>query len=144
MCLDGENDGFGGEALLQVVLQITSTECLQFQRVVGVDMFAIFRIKAVADVRHLAIFVGQYMSIGLVIGDGAIIERVWLGRVNECGCRWVASQKSLEGRCGCFEVCCFLDRIASYSFGFVERGFGSLKGTEDLEEGKKVLSCPGG
>jgi hypothetical protein len=53
----------------------------------------------------------------------------------------MCGKEALEGSCGCLECSLLFACVASRCLGFVERGFGGLEGTEDLEEGEKVFAC---
>mgnify|MGYP004519913305 CR=1 FL=1 len=126
---------------MQVLFQVGSIELLQLRWVVGVQVFAVSRVEAVANIGHFAIRVGQDVSIRLVVGDGAIVEGIGLGRADKGGCGRVAGEEGLKRACSCFEIHCFLGDVASCGFGLVKRGFGGLEGTEDLEEGEEVFPC---
>lgn len=86
MCLDSEDDGLLWEALVQINLKVVFCERMQLCRIVGVQVFAVRRVEAIADIRHLAVCIGQNMCVGLVVSDGAIVEGVRLGRLDEYSC----------------------------------------------------------
>jgi len=103
-------------------------------------MVAVLWIKTVADVRDLSFCIGQDVCVWFVVGYGAVIERVWLGRIDKSGCGWMTGEEGLEGACSRLEGCYFFGCVAFCGFSLVERSFGSLEGAKDLQEGEKVFA----
>lgn len=84
MGLNSKDNGLLREALMEVFFKVALVQLLKLCWIAGVQMITICGVKTVADVGDLVLCVGQDVRVGLIVGDVAVCERVWFGRLDKC------------------------------------------------------------
>jgi hypothetical protein len=145
--LDGEDDWLVWKSLLEVIFKVVIPKLSKLLLVLGcllrVEMLSVDRVKTIANICSLALFVGQDVSVGLVVCDGTIVMGVgFLGLNENCGgLVFRLAKERQEGIMGLFVKRLLLGRVATASLGLFEHCLCVSISTDELEERQKILSA---
>lgn len=138
--VDGKDNRLAREPLLEVILQVARPKVLERLVVFGIEVDAVCRLETVPHIGDFAIFVGQDVSVGLVVRDSAIVVGIRLLRGHEPFGGFVRVEEDLECSADLLQDGQFLGGVATAGLGLFVQGLGNFDGSKHLEEAQEVLA----